>query len=113
MNREIQLKWQAALRSGQFKQGFRQLTQVRSGQQEHCCLGVLCQLYLSEGNELAVTEENSVVRYNSEGGYLPLAVADWADLDHSTQLKLADLNDGVWGNSPKTFDEIADIIGEL
>lgn len=103
MNPEIKTKWVAALRSGEFKQGRKQL---RRGD-NFCCLGVLCELYRREtGNGDWST-----------GGYflgtsdiLPSSVRDWAGLAESNPafsrgLSLAERNDaGV------PFAEIADII---
>ena len=42
-------KWVKALRSGKFKQGQGTLKQFnKKGQAQHCCLGVLCELYNQE-----------------------------------------------------------------
>lgn len=42
MNKDIKRAWVKALRSGKYKQGRKQL---RNGNDEMCCLGVLCNLY--------------------------------------------------------------------
>ncbi|QGT54356.1 hypothetical protein b3_0112 [Synechococcus phage B3] len=45
MNSRIKEKWIAALRSGEYTQGKKQL---HSKEGAFCCLGVLCDLYLKE-----------------------------------------------------------------
>lgn len=45
MNPEIKAKWVAALRSGDYQQGYGQLREMPdpvTGKRGHCCLGVLC-----------------------------------------------------------------------
>jgi hypothetical protein len=46
MNAELKHKWLEALRSGEFKQGRRQL---RSADDSFCCLGVLCHVAKPDG----------------------------------------------------------------
>lgn len=49
MKQNVMKKWVKALRSGKFKQGQGTLKQFnKQGQTQHCCLGVLCELYNQE-----------------------------------------------------------------
>ena len=45
MDPEVKGKWVAALRSGEYEQGYEYLKTVEpNGDTKYCCLGVLCQL---------------------------------------------------------------------
>jgi hypothetical protein len=46
MNQDIKKKWVEALRSGEYEQG---KDQLRSSDDEFCCLGVLCDVAHKEG----------------------------------------------------------------
>lgn len=105
MNPEIKTKWVAALRSGEFEQGHRQLRKGNT----FCCLGVLCELYRRETGD-GTWENNHFLRISD---VLPSRVSIWAGLSESNptvegitcDTSLAERNDaGV------TFSEIADII---
>lgn len=125
MNAEIQARWAAALRSGEYTQGQRGL---RVGD-EHCCLGVLCDLYAKDhpGAEWKREYGFDGKDYFSAPGnwgsttYPPIPVLRWAGLPEmewavfvpdprtpGKRANLANLNDeGV------TFAEIADIVEKL
>lgn len=83
MNPEIKAQWVAALRSGEFAQGFSALhSQEPVG---YCCLGVLCVLAQRAGIVEASPESNGLVRYgtsddSTEVAYLPQEVITWAGL---------------------------------
>lgn len=47
MNKEIKDEWIAALRSGNYKQG---RSFLRSGSNEYCCAGVLCDILIKRGD---------------------------------------------------------------
>ena len=105
-------KWVAALRSGKYKQGKNCLKDSTGG---FCCLGVACELFVQEGNGLAVQEhtysyERPVISFGGKVGSLPLIVMRWLGLSHPNGLfngeaSLVDFNDtGV------PFKQIADII---
>jgi hypothetical protein len=69
MDPGIRARWTAALRSGQYVQGYGQLRQGGG----HCCLGVLCDLAAKSG----------VISWDDIGpgsGFLPGKVVDWAGL---------------------------------
>lgn len=126
MKQNVMKKWVKALRSGKFKQGAGTLKQFNSkGQAEHCCLGVLCELYNSEmkKNKKKMLSEKI---YDNDGdffGYcrfdghkedLPKVVKKWSGISNglgqyklsdNEAMNLADLND-----LGKKFKGIADII---
>jgi len=134
MKQNIMKKWIKALRSGKFKQGTGTLKQYNSkGQAQHCCLGVLCELY---NEEMKKSKKKTLPEkvYDNDGdfshGYsrfggkkddLPKEVKDWAGMKNSVgnfkikevdycgeydhEESLADLND-----SGRKFKTIAGII---
>jgi hypothetical protein len=88
MNPEIKAKWLAALRSGDYKQGYNQLTTVNGNDVSYCCLGVLCDIAKSEGVvESKLSSRKTYLKYgkgqNSDNAYLPKAVSAWAGLDEN------------------------------
>jgi hypothetical protein len=125
MKNNIMKKWVKALRSGKFKQGTGTLKQFNSkGQAQHCCLGVLCELYNSEmkkNKKKTLSEkvyDNDIgfgyTRFNGSADCLPQNVRDWSGIASSygkfyggdtLPEPLADLND-----NGKKFKTIADII---
>jgi hypothetical protein len=44
MKTELKQKWLAALRSGEYRQGMRNLKYNQEGEVYHCCLGVLAEM---------------------------------------------------------------------
>lgn len=118
MKPEVKQKWVTALRSGKYTQGKAMLRQEVKIQETgavvklHCCLGVLCELYMDDTHEsIPMLRELP-----------PSAVLEWAGLNTAqpgvcsrSGLNLAALNDGYRvDNTIKglTFDEIADLIEE-
>lgn len=122
-------KWIKALRSGKYKQGTGTLKQYnRKGQAEHCCLGVLCELYNQEmrKNKKKTIPEKicdndsdfsfGYTRFDGSCDGLPKSVRDWSGVkDTIGRFKdakfnadnLADLND-----TGRKFKTIANIIEE-
>lgn len=129
MKQIIMKKWVKALRSGKFKQGAGTLKQFNSkGQAQHCCLGVLCELYNQEMKKNkkkmlseTIWDNNSdfsfgYCRLGGKKEDLPKEVMKWAGIGNSMgafttdnpiydQYNLADLND-----TGRKFKTIADII---
>lgn len=127
MKKNVMIKWIKALRSGKYKQGTGTLKQYnRKGQAQHCCLGVLCELYNQEMRKnKKKTIPEKVYDNDSEFNYgytrfdgsrdgLPKSVRDWSGVhgtigdyrdDKHREENLADLND-----TGKKFKTIADII---
>ena len=86
MREYVKDKWIAALKSGKYKQTRGCLNDGNG----YCCLGVLCEVFIAEGNVLdvgtkgsVVTYNNgSVVTYNGEETYPPPDVLRWAGIQH-------------------------------
>ena len=118
MKRDIAHRWVAALRSGKFRQGRRQLRRnFGDGQNEFCCLGVLCELAVADG--VIPPYDNPACGYRSYDGAInltPSAVMEWAGLTRSNGFYPS--RSGEWTQPPlsiqndngKSFVEIADII---
>ncbi len=117
MNKEVGRRWVKALRSGEYEQGKRRLTQINfDGEAKHCCLGVLCDLAVKDDDiEVSVlTTTGGDLLYDDRASYLPLTVAEWAGLEETNvavkhdgyNTTLAHLNDALG----LTFDRIADVI---
>lgn len=114
MNKEIASRWTAALRSGEYKQGYGTL----SRDNEFCCLGVLCDLAVKEGvTELTNWETiDGALVYDQETAVLPFSVRKWAEIDQAQGVfsgaeqingaALSELND----SGKFSFNKIADLI---
>ena len=63
--------WVKALRSGKYKQGYKQLKTVSTKGDRHCCLGVLC--------ELAV-QKKVISSYDPDDDFPPIQVCCWSDM---------------------------------
>lgn len=127
MKQNVMKRWVKALRSGKFKQGQGTLKQFnKQGQTQHCCLGVLCELY---NNQMKKNKKKTLpetvcdndsdfsfgyCRFGGKRDDLPREVKDWAGIssglgkfylsdDHYECL--ADLND-----TGRKFKTIANII---
>lgn len=128
MKKNVAKKWIKALRSGKYKQCKSTLKTYNSkGQPQHCCLGVLCELYnqdMKKNKKKTLSEKTlhhpnhlyGVAEFNSNRDHLPKKVVDWAGMndnvggfgDKSNYNRwncLSDLND-----NGKTFKTIANII---
>jgi hypothetical protein len=113
MNPAIKAKWVAALRSGEYKQGKAYL----NGPGGFCCLGVLCDLMVKEGDapDWAANPEGEKSVFANWLTTLPPHVAIWAELQHDefgprigpNEESLAALNDGGM-----PFTQIAALIEE-
>lgn len=73
---EVQQRWVAALRSGEFEQ---ERGWLRSKDGKYCCLGVLCELHRREFGGQWINGA-----YLGESCKLPAAVRKWAQLGTST-----------------------------
>lgn len=107
MNKRVKTRWLAALRSGKYRQGTKQLRTIKPGTDQvcHCCLGVLCDLYIHSTAGKAAGARWEVDKFvsqyvppkNSEMTILPPEVALWAGL-------LPDEN--VVGQMGKSFEDL-------
>lgn len=113
MKPEIKALWVAALRSGEYRQGFKRLRHVDC----YCCLGVLTDLYCKETG--MAWDEAILSRGIPNDVELSSQVQKWAGLEVVSPKAqgrfLADWNDGVvWDEFGKTehtpFSTIADMI---
>jgi len=131
MKKTVMKKWVNELRSDRYKQGTALLKQKHEdGTIQHCCLGVLCELYNSEMKKNKKKQLNEVKEdhpdcfdwatshaysFDGDNSRLPKAVIVWGGIHDpdgglencSTQKynSLADMND-----SGESFEAIADVI---
>lgn len=96
MKKNIAKKWIKALQSGKFKQGTGTLKQYNSkGAAQHCCLGVLCELYndsMRKSKKKTLSEKfcdidsdfsHGCSRFGGKKDDLPKEVKDWAGMKNS------------------------------
>jgi len=135
MRKDVMKKWVQALRSGKFKQGHGTLKQYNSkGNTQHCCLGVLCELYndsMRKSKKKTLSEKvydndmdfsHGYCRFGGKRDDLPREVMKWSGIQDSIgmfplkitnnndffnegEYSLADLND-----TGRKFKTIANII---
>lgn len=140
MDPEVKALWLTALRSGEYRQTTENLKIDRGDGKGvgYCCLGVLCELAVSQGVELSLNFDTSIREtcdnpdhpeckevagnvvkaydFNGSSSYLPDKVQEWAGLKYRNPSvlcegygsSLAALND----NKLLDFDAIADIVEE-
>ena len=118
MNPEIRTRWVAALRSGDYKQGWGWL---RSGSDEYCCLGVLCELAVEDGviappsySETSDGHSSDAYSYGGKQATPPEPVLEWAGLEHLTISNEGRTTSLIRANDilQWKFDRIADVIEE-
>ena len=88
MRKEVMKKWVKALRSGKFNQGTGTLKQYNSkGQPQHCCLGVLCELYnenMKKNHKKTLPEKICdtyfITKFGTKADTLPTQVKKWAGM---------------------------------
>ena len=108
MDQELKAKWVAALRSGEYKQGYGRLFSPR--EKSYCCLGVLCDVIDPKGWDM-VTSEDGKEYCNGHVLDAPHvdpqgAISEYVDgniIDKALQVQLANKNDSRNYN----FTEIA------
>lgn len=119
MNPEVKQKWVEALLSGEYKQGTGRLrtktiTTVPFDPRDlYCCLGVLCDIYRKETNEVWEEKKDhnqccSVFLFMGERHGLPEEVSRWSGLTDRDQAKLISAND-----NGHPFPAIARLIEQL
>lgn len=87
MNPEIKEKWLIELGSGNYQKGRRKLKHVEGGKVQHCCLGVLCELYIKETGLGEWKEHaNGIMVFILDGkesrDYLPEKVMAWSGVEN-------------------------------
>ena len=113
MKQNVMKKWVKALRSGKYKQGTGTLKQYNSkGQAQHCCLGVLCELYNNEmkkNKKKTITEKVydndsdfnfGYTRFGNKRDDLPKEVMEWSGIENSI---------GKFNLSDNHYETLADI----
>lgn len=83
MDEQVKAKWLVGLRSGRYKKGVGALHRVET--HTYCCLGVLCELAVTEGIITASADASYTTRFGftQETAELPPEVVKWAKLDSS------------------------------
>lgn len=103
--------WVHALRGGEYQQGRKCLKRVTPEGDQHCCLGVACEVFAGDGYDIERLLLGNEVFFDYRSAFLPERVQKWLGLKtrdgrSDTLYALFELHDS--GN--KTFREIADII---
>lgn len=127
MNRDVKERWVAALRSGEYKQGY---SVLRDGQERYCCLGVLSEIAVQDGVIAPATMDfvpdcsisGTPVSYAygrmRHGTVLPDEVVEWAGLSsENPTVQMSDYDYGPFRDSlaeindaEHSFEYIADLI---
>jgi hypothetical protein len=102
--------WVAALRSGKYKQGSRRLVRdtIEPGTCEFCALGVLCEVYCDEVEDIRNRKNTFLWSYGRFENWRmpPMEVLEWAGMTMAFSDHVARMND----NYGVQFDEIALIV---
>ena len=107
MNKEIKTKWVAALRSGEYTQGFDQLREItKLGVICHCVLGVLVDVF---------AEEKSISwnELREDVYMIPIEVSRWANIKvHEARVIINGDNDTLYEHNDSLvgFLKLADAI---
>lgn len=112
MKKEIADKWVAALRSGKYKQGEGFL---RKGENEFCCLGVLCDINQDVGQWEQINGNNYFTTEDDHDGIdteLTNYLRDHFDIGNVSEERLIRMNDATneFKDNKHSFEEIADYI---
>ena len=129
MNTDIKTQWLAALRSGQYVQGRGMLKQTTEhGQLQHCCLGVLCELYMQAHPDQATWQEGKLpltdpktpgskpwyfmADWEEQRSLLPWKVSRWAGLGEHNIFVGGQYNRSITAlnDNQLTFLELAQVI---
>lgn len=128
MKPEIKELWLKALRSGEYTQHQTALRGTEDGTTGYCCLGVLCDVYLTETGQgvwvgpTFIVNDNPIFRPDDESSTeLPRSVMEWAGLNSTdpTVPFVDDTHEGAdkgfvylaaLNDSDVPFVQIADII---
>lgn len=116
MNPEVKAQWVAALRSGQYRQAKESLR--KNG--NHCCLGVLCDLFAKGGGKSTwrkqdlnqVADGRAAITCDPDGELPGMAVCIWSSLDPDVHVDIGGDIKKLWQHNDDgaTFAEIADAI---
>jgi hypothetical protein len=114
MNPEMKTKWTSALRSGDYPQTRGRLTRTDSAGNSvgHCCLGVLCEILVDEGEMSTELDAFRHRLYRTPesvmSSSLSISVLNGLGMTPDEETQLIELND----SDCASFDKIADWIDE-
>lgn len=115
MKEEIKEKWVAALRSGDYQQGTGYLHRTDGGQDQYCCLGVLCELAIADGIPVDVHKvpTGGYYQYGGKDSFLPREVIAWAGMEGNDDPEVhEDGSLSILNDTGHSFAKIADLIEE-
>lgn len=98
MTLTLKERWVAALRSGEYEQGYGALVTPRPGGKQYCCLGVLCQV-------AGVAATGHTLLHDFDQG---TELMQEIGMSFEFEQTLSHMNDG----QQRSFDEIANYIEE-
>lgn len=117
--KKFKAKWIKALKSGKYKQGEGQLCNSDAfGNESFCCIGVACRLQHPRFEQTAglVSKKNYDYVGSVENNKIPkILKGSHVTLDsdfNPVVKKLVSMNDGVNGETKKTFTQIANWIAK-
>ena len=99
MNKELAMQWVKALRSGKYNQG---RWQLRSNQNQYCCLGVLCDI----SNKSDWVKPGHSWEYLGQDVELNFELREELGLSGRAMTSLIEMND----EDTRSFNDIADYI---
>lgn len=113
--------WADALESDRFRKGQGALRAIHEdGLTYHCCLGVLCEVAIEHGLDLAITYSSDRVQtyFDGEALLLPKSVVQWAGLEKEGPEVWQDNGEGVYKVeltllNDDTEDTFADIAARI
>lgn len=106
MNPIVKKKWLEKLRGSEYEKG---IGQLKTSDEEFCCLGVLCDINSKETG-IQWLKCGETFRYQSSSSVLAWNVMDWAGLN-SCNPKIDDTELSLLNDQENlNFDQIADLI---
>ncbi len=99
INKDLLVKWIAALRSGKYEQcrGQFRVDNLVEHNSKYCCLGVACEVYKAD---------KPLFGYHCNLGYVPIEVGEAFGFEEELQCHLVEMNDIEF----HSFEEIADYL---
>lgn len=107
---EVRELWANVLKTNRYRQADSTLKETVNGRAKHCCLGVLCELYIKEHPQADGWDRDlDDWTFQGEGSIPPMSVLNWAGLTTGQADVLATWND----DDRLTFKQIAAKLPEL
>lgn len=118
MNKRIANMWVRALRSGKYTQGTSYLKRRGPHGVQHCCLGVLCELYnksMKRSGEKGTGEKvlGGITHFGNPqttATVLPKKVMKWAGITSSEEVDVGGQNLAIMNDGGVSFKKIAGVI---